>query len=138
MAAARSSLPVPLSPRISTAEWVTATLRAMAIILRTAALEPLIVSKTPEATVIGPLRQRLGRGSLKRLSRSDPSRSRSARSRELILQNQDPPSAARRSSRPCRAAPDSGFRASAGYRPNASTRVATELKAPRNAISSSS
>ena len=38
---------MPLSPRISTAEWVAATLRAMAIILRTAALEPLIASKTP-------------------------------------------------------------------------------------------
>ena len=47
MAAASSSLPVPLSPRINTAEWVTATLRAIAIILRTAALEPFIVSKTP-------------------------------------------------------------------------------------------
>ena len=42
IAAARSSLPVPLSPRISTADGLAATFLAMAIMDRIAGLEPLI------------------------------------------------------------------------------------------------
>ena len=48
IASASSSLPVPLSPRIRTADGLAATLRATSIIRRTAAPEPRISSKTPE------------------------------------------------------------------------------------------
>ena len=54
IAAASSSLPVPLSPRIRTADGLAATLRAIAIIRRTAWPEPLIASKTPASPSASP------------------------------------------------------------------------------------
>ena len=79
MAAASSSLPVPLSPRISTAEWVAATLRAIAIILRTAGARALDRLERAEAVILAGLagaRAPVPPGAWPMIS----SRSRSARS----------------------------------------------------------
>ena len=89
MAAASSSLPVPLSPRISTAEWVTATLRAMAIILRTACARAVDRLEGPKP----PLPRRVQRAADRGAEAGMAGRSRLAFGPilELILQDQDPP-----------------------------------------------
>ena len=79
---------MPLSPRMSTAEWVTATLRAIAIMLRTAALEPFIVSKAPRLVV-----ERFRRVVKRRRARrvADELALALGPILELILQDQDSP-----------------------------------------------
>ena len=67
---------MPLSPRISTAEGLAATLRAMSIIFRTAALEPLILSKTAGIADRSGLDASLGRHPVGRMARGRRARAR--------------------------------------------------------------